>query len=78
MLEVAIILTVLSVVIYLTTLYFDRTELNWFSVIVSVAGLCAILIDDSLTADQTAIMIIPVIFIILMSILKASGIADRR
>lgn len=74
--ELTIILLILTVAFYVGSLILKRMEIDWLTLIVSVCGFCSLFIDESLTADPTALILlfVPYIFIFLMSAVRAMGI----
>ncbi len=78
MTELTIILLGLMFALYILSLILKRREMDWIATIVSVCGLCAMLIDESLTDNEMIILIPVFVFVLFMSALRVMGLAEGR
>lgn len=76
--DITIILLVASILLYLVTIILPkRMEIVWLAVIVSVCSMGGIILDNTVVDQELALLLIPNIFILLMSGLKAMGILEK-
>ena len=78
MTELTIILLGLMFALYIISIILKRREMDWIATIVSVCGLCAMLIDESLTDNEMIILIPVFVFVLFMSALRVMGLAEGR
>lgn len=72
------ILLVASIILYMASiLLFKRKEVAWLSVIVAVCSVGATILDQTLADNELILMIIPVIFVLLMSGLRVMGLMEK-
>lgn len=74
----AIILMCASIGCFLVRYLIKKREINWLTLVVSVCGMCAILIDDSLDTQTMVVAVMPMIFTSLMSALDIMGFGGSK
>lgn len=78
MLDVTILLIVATVGLYIMTLFLPkRKELIWLALLVSVCSIASLLIDESLKTDEMLLLMVPGIFVMLISSVKVMGLLEK-
>ena len=75
---IAIILMCASLSLFVTRFLIKKRELNWLTLVVSVCGLCAVIIDAELDDQTMVVAMMPMIFTSLMSALDIMGYGGSR
>lgn len=78
MLDVTLLLIVATVGLYIVTLFLSkRKELIWLNLFVAVCSLASLLIDETLKTDEMLLLMVPAIFVMLISSVKVMGLIEK-
>lgn len=78
MLDVTLLLIIATVGLYIVTLFLSkRKELIWLNLFVAVCSLASLLIDETLKTDEMLLLMVPAIFVMLISSVKVMGLIEK-
>ena len=78
MLDVTLLLIIATVGLYIVTLFLPkRKELIWLNLFVAVCSLASLLIDETLKTDEMLLLMVPAIFVMLISSVKVMGLIEK-
>lgn len=75
---IAIILMCASIGCFIVRYLIKKREINWLTLVVSVCGMCAVLIDPELDTQTMVVAVMPMIFTSLMSALDIMGFGGNK
>lgn len=55
-----------------------KSEINWFTFITGICGICALLIDDTIDTQTMVIAIMPLILVTMFSALEIMGLVGGK
>lgn len=76
--DLAIILLCASLILFIARHLLKKREISWLTLIVSVCGFCAVMIDSTIDDQTMVIAMMPVIFTSLLSALDIMGYGGKR
>ena len=74
----AIILMCAAIGLFVIRFYLKKREINWATFIISVCGMCAVFIDESLDTMTMVVTVMPLIFISFMCALDVMGYGGKK
>lgn len=75
---IAIILMCASICLFVARYLVKKREINWLTLVVSVCGLCAVIIDAELDEQTMVVAMMPLIFTSMMSALDIMGFGGKK
>ena len=73
-----IIIYVVALVFYVLTWFVKRQEANWMGFFMSIVAMASVLMDTTLTDNETVILIVPMFYVMIMCGLGAWGWKVRQ
>lgn len=76
--ELAIILLIAPMILFVARFIIKKSEVNWLTFITAICGICAVLVDETVDDQTMVIAIMPLFLITMFSALDVMGLVGGK
>jgi len=76
--EITLVLFLCGLFLFVVSYIVRQNQIHWLTFFVSICSICQSIFDESLTQEELAILVAPMLFVLFMSGWNSWGMKDGR